>query len=69
MSLRPDPSHQQLSANITIKASYQKKAPAPRSTTPAKTVAVAAATKPGPPAVPGAKLTPVSNQPALPIVK
>jgi hypothetical protein len=29
MSLRPDGPHQQLSANITVLASYQKKAPAP----------------------------------------
>lgn len=34
MSLRPDPSHQQLNAGLTLVSSYQKKA-APRATTPA----------------------------------
>jgi len=51
MSLRPDQSHQQLNASITIVASYQKKMPA-KSTAepppPAKVVAVAKPATPSP---------------------
>ena len=55
MSLRPDPSHQNLSANVTLVASYQKKAQA-RPAAPAKPPAeasepkkqAAATNKPGP---------------------
>jgi hypothetical protein len=43
MSLRPDPSHQQLNASVTMVASYQKKAPA-RVAVSAKASAAAAPT-------------------------
>ena len=50
MSLRPDQSHQQLNASITIVASYQKKVPAKSSapTPPAKIVASAKPAAPSP---------------------
>ena len=48
LSLRPDQSHQQLSANLTIVASYQKRT-APKTTTPpVKSAASVAAEKPAP---------------------
>lgn len=58
MSLRPDQSHQQLSASITLVASYQKKQPAKSSapSAPAKVVASAKPAAPSPkPVVPEPK--------------
>ena len=43
MSLRPDQSHQQLSASITIVASYQKKPETKPASTPSPEKAVASA--------------------------
>jgi hypothetical protein len=59
LSVQPDQSHQQLTSRVTLIASYQKKAPAPRSAAPAaapaaKPPAAAPATKP-PAAVPTSK--------------
>ena len=61
LSLRPDPPHQQLAANITLVASYQKK-PAPR---PVASPAPAAAK----PATPAAKPAAPTVKPATPTAK
>ncbi len=69
MSLRPDSTHQQLNANITIVASYQKKAPVrqtgPASPTPPAKTKEAAAN----PATPGPKPGPHTNRPAALVSK
>ncbi|MDB6122240.1 MAG: hypothetical protein JWQ71_1233 [Pedosphaera sp.] len=60
LSLRPDPSHQQLSGNITIVASYQKKPPAK----PAVPVKAVAAAEPVKKTVPKPVPAPATNKPA-----
>ncbi len=69
MSLHPDPSHMQLSANVTLVASYQKKAPG-RGTgaaAPARAVAEAPKPKPAPaPPAPVVAKTPPPANPTLP---
>ena len=64
MSLRPDTSHQQLNANITIVASYQKKSPT-RPTGPAPATApLKRKDTAANPATPGSKSGPHTNKPA-----
>jgi hypothetical protein len=70
ISIRPDPSHQRLNANITLVASYQKSAKAPTpAAKPATPNAKAAGTKPPAPA-PARPARPLSSpaapKPALP---
>lgn len=56
MSLHPNPDHHELNANITMVASYQKKAPpAPRTNAPAATPAKANTPAPKPTPTPAAK--------------
>ncbi|HEX4263916.1 MAG TPA: hypothetical protein VH597_06215 [Verrucomicrobiae bacterium] len=51
LSVQPDQSHQQLTSRVTLIASYQRKAPAPRSAAPAAAAATPAAKPPTPPPV------------------
>ncbi len=64
LSLRPDQSHQQLSANLTIVASYQKRT-APKTTPPVKSAAPVATEKPAPKPVtpPPAAITKAATPP------
>ncbi len=58
MSLRPDQSHQQINASITIIASYQKNPPPAKQTVQPPPAKVVASAKPPP-----ANLTPVASKP------
>ncbi|HEX3797699.1 MAG TPA: hypothetical protein VH413_03275 [Verrucomicrobiae bacterium] len=60
MSLHPDPSHRELSANVTLVASYQKKKPV-RGATPTAPHTVAVAPKPAP--------APIAQKPPTPPVE
>ncbi|EEF59148.1 hypothetical protein [Pedosphaera parvula] len=68
MSLRPEPSHQQLNANITLVSSYQKKVP-PRATVPAASESKTAAAVPAPAKKPASVPTTGSNKTATASIK
>lgn len=70
LSVQPDPPRQNLSARITLVASYQRKAPAPAATTaapaPAATTPKPATPKPATPAAPATAPKPQGPKPLTP---
>jgi hypothetical protein len=69
LSVQPDQSHQQLTSRVTLIASYQRKAPAPRAAAPAAAPAAKtpAGAAPKPPAVAAPKpaMKPMPTNPAI----